>query len=242
MGKLYFRMKVNKLYNIESNMQMNLASRMCKGILPKPIFWPCFTNQYSNILLLHEARFVVGLRRPLHMCEARFICILDLMLYHLLPIGNNFSIDKLNITPNRLTNKTLFSFNIQSQNSTHIYLITIVHYARFRLVGLGPNNCEKGKVAKFMDGVETDSTWKCDAFNWNMISGPAGKVWRYYGYNDSYWLPAEVFPPGYVEEFVIGEVVIPICTSTTEVDMPCPANYIWSQGSTGPFFCRKVIY
>ncbi len=29
------------------------------------------------------------------MREARFICILDSMLYHLLPIGNNFSIDKL---------------------------------------------------------------------------------------------------------------------------------------------------
>ena len=31
------------------------------------------------------------------MCEARFIYILDLMVYHLLPIGNNFSIDKLHI-------------------------------------------------------------------------------------------------------------------------------------------------
>ncbi len=117
----------------------------------------------------------------------------------------------------------------------------IIYCAVFRLAGLG-NNCQKGIVAKFMDGVETDSTWKCDTFNWNTISGPAGIVWRYYGYNDSYWLPAEVFPPGYVEEFVWNEMVFPICTSTTEVDMPCPANYIWSQGSTGPFFCRKVIY
>ncbi len=50
-----------------------------------------------NILLLHEARFDVGLRRPLHMREARFICIMDSSLYHLLPIGNNFSIDKFTI-------------------------------------------------------------------------------------------------------------------------------------------------
>ncbi len=26
-------------------MQMNLASRMCKGIISKPIFWLLFTNQ-----------------------------------------------------------------------------------------------------------------------------------------------------------------------------------------------------
>ncbi len=78
-------MKVNKWYTIES---MNPASRMSKGLLSKPIFWLCFTNQYR---LLREARFDVETRRPLLMREAGFM---DSMVYHLLPVGINFSIDK----------------------------------------------------------------------------------------------------------------------------------------------------
>ncbi len=61
---------------------MNLASRMSTGLLSKPIFWLC------------EARFDVETRRSVLMREARFM---DSMVYHLLPVGINFSIDKLNL-------------------------------------------------------------------------------------------------------------------------------------------------
>ena len=37
---------------LESDMQINLASRMCKGLILKPIFWLCFINQYPNIRVL----------------------------------------------------------------------------------------------------------------------------------------------------------------------------------------------
>ncbi len=43
----------------------------------------CFGYVSRTNRLLREARFVDGLRRPLLMCEARFICITDSRTYHL---------------------------------------------------------------------------------------------------------------------------------------------------------------
>ncbi len=61
----------------------------------RPTFKANFLAMFHQpIRLLCEAWFAVRLRRPLHMREAGFICISDSRIYHLLPIGNNFYIDK----------------------------------------------------------------------------------------------------------------------------------------------------
>ena len=61
---------------LKSVMQMNLASRMSKGLISKPI---------EKALLLYVGKLI--------MREARFTCITDSRIIWL-PVGNNFAIDK----------------------------------------------------------------------------------------------------------------------------------------------------
>ena len=63
-------MKVNKWYNLESNIQMNLASRM----------------RTSNFLAMWS-KICSWIEKEVRMREARFICILDPRLYYLLLKG-----------------------------------------------------------------------------------------------------------------------------------------------------------